>query len=334
MRQFVVCVGNAKTGSEVHSINAFVDSHLAQCIGQYATEDGCYIIPNIPVFKTRQQLQAALSEHRSEPYFIVESLETELSWATRNMIIDAVTLGVDVLNFMPYRLESDDSISDYVTHSSSSVKDIAFPRSLINWTSNEKRIIVLGTDDCTGKSYTANRIARALEMSNTLAHVESITPEGIIANNFIELLDERRLSTLENYVSMIVGLNTQAWKIIDTPGSLFVPNSSALTYAVMSASAAPKIVLCYDQYRNRLLKSSRKHPRLTDALADVLNVASLINDNAEIIGVSLYGPTQPSDVECSCFELSERYGVPVFNISEPNSMFFDMLADLVITHED
>ena len=85
------------------------------------------------------------------------------------------------------------------------------------------------------------------------------------------------------------------------------------------------IVMCHDMYRDTQRGVTRPIPKLSDEIELVMKAARLVNPNAELGAISLFGPSQPKDQECSCDEMSRMYGVPVFNPAEPNDMFFDFI---------
>ena len=188
------------------------------------------------------------------------------------------------------------------------------------------RLLTVGTDCACGKKFTALSISRALDLSYAKNTFRSTGQTGFLIsesgiNN--DTIEADFLSGAAEWLSP--DNDADHWDIIEGQGALSHPSFCGGSMSLIYGSQPDLIVMCHDMYRDTQRGVTRPIPKLSDEIELVMKAARLVNPNAELGAISLFGPSQPKDQECSCDEMSRMYGVPVFNPAEPNDMFFDFI---------
>ena len=157
------------------------------------------------------------------------------------------------------------------------------------------KLITVGTDIALGKTYTYEAIKLAMDQA---------------------------------YLPYSTHPDDNSWQVIDGIGCLF-GSDSTLALNQLTAMSPKYAVLCHDFYRERQHHTGARVLTINAALKEF----ELIG--CEVLAVSLFGPSHPKDIACTCGEISELLGgLPVFNPAEPNELFLDFLNHLYEIYED
>jgi uncharacterized NAD-dependent epimerase/dehydratase family protein len=162
-----------------------------------------------------------------------------------------------------------------------------------------KRVLMVGTDCCVGKKYTALALHRELLSRGLDASFRATGQTGIMIAGSGIPMDAVVSDFLAGAAEMLSPDNDAGhWDVIEGQGSLFHPAYAAVTLGLLHGSQPDALVLCHDATRSHIDGyPDYAVPPLEHCIGSYLEVARLTNANVRFVGVSL---------NCSGLVASER----------------------------
>lgn len=176
-----------------------------------------------------------------------------------------------------------------------------------------KRLLMVGTDCCVGKKYTALAISRALEKRGASVDFRATGQTGILIAGGGIPMDAVVSDFLSGAAEMLSpDAEPDHWDVIEGQGSLFHPAYAAVTLGLIHGSQPDAMVLCHavgrtliDEYEDFAV------PDLRDCIARYEQAAALTAPLSRVIAISLNTETL-SDAAAyqACEDASAATGIP------------------------
>lgn len=282
-----------------------------RCIGQYRLP-GCTVDLGLPEMDFSA---AATAGARSVVIGVAPSggaLKSE--WVLA--LGEALRAGLSLVSGLHRKL-SEESALVAAAASGQQLLDVRLPPASIPIASGRqrsgKRLLMVGTDCCVGKKYSALALHRALKAHGVAATFRATGQTGILIAGGGIPMD----AVVSDFLSGAAEILTpdaapNHWDVIEGQGSLFHPAYAAVTLGLLHGSQPDAMVLCHavgrtaiDEYEDYAV------PDLRECVAQYEQAARVTNAQARVVGISLN--TQGCDDAGSlsaCKEISSLIGVP------------------------
>ena len=282
-----------------------------RCIGQYRLP-GCTVDLGLPEMDFSA---AATAGARSVVIGVAPSggaLKSE--WVLA--LGEALRAGLSLVSGLHRKL-SEESALVAAAASGQQLLDVRLPPASIPIASGRqrsgKRLLMVGTDCCVGKKYSALALHRALKAHGVAATFRATGQTGILIAGGGIPMD----AVVSDFLSGAAEILTpdaapDHWDVIEGQGSLFHPAYAAVTLGLLHGSQPDAMVLCHavgrtaiDEYEDYAV------PDLRECVAQYEQAARVTNAQARVVGISLN--TQGCDDAGSlsaCKEISSLIGVP------------------------
>lgn len=329
-KPYIVFTGNAQDYKQAKVACGVVEWRPEFCVGQYSSEQ----FLNGLKFSELTQFDSLLKAKNAGAKTLLigySPYERDLPDNLVSVVNSALSLGLNVACGLHSKLEGD---KRFVKPSGDAkIYDFRHREQIYPKGSGELRtgfrLLTVGTDCAVGKKFTALSIAKALDQCYTPNTFRSTGQTGFLISESGINNDTIEADFLSGAAEWLSPSNDPwHWDIIEGQGALSHPSFCGGSMSLIYGSQPDIIVMCHDLYRDKQRGVNRQIPKLSNEIELVLTAARLIKPSVKLGAISLFGPSIPSDQECSCDEMSRWYGVPVFNPSEPNDMFFDFIAEL------
>jgi uncharacterized NAD-dependent epimerase/dehydratase family protein len=206
---------------------------------------------------------------------------------------DAMHAGLDIVSGMHTRLTSEPMLVSVAEQTGRCLIDVRQPPDDIPIGSGRRRsgqrVLMVGTDCCVGKKYTALAIHRELLRRGQHATFRATGQTGImIAGSGIPM--DAVVSDFLSGAAELLSPDNDAghWDVIEGQGSLFHPAYAAVTLGLLHGSQADALVLCHDASRSHI-DGYPDYPiaPLKLCIDRYLNAAGLTNADVRFAGISL-----------------------------------------------
>jgi uncharacterized NAD-dependent epimerase/dehydratase family protein len=216
---------------------------------------------------------------------------------------EAMLAGLDIVSGMHTLLGSESRLAAAAEKTGRRLIDVRKPPDGIRVGSGRrrsgKRVLMVGTDCCVGKKYTALALHRELLSRGLDASFRATGQTGIMIAGSGMPMDAVVSDFLAGAAEMLSPDNdADHWDVIEGQGSLFHPAYAAVTLGLLHGSQPDALVLCHDATRSHIGGyPDYAVPPLEFCIGSYLEVARLTNANVRFAGVSL---------NCSGLEASAR----------------------------
>jgi uncharacterized NAD-dependent epimerase/dehydratase family protein len=152
-----------------------------------------------------------------------------------------------------------------------------------------RRVLMVGTDCCVGKKYTALAVHRELLARGATATFRATGQTGIMIAGSGIPMDAVVSDFLAGAAELLSPDNAAShWDVIEGQGSLFHPAYAAVTLGLLHGSQPDAMILCHDASRSHIDGyPDYAIPRLPYCIDGYLELARLTNRDAKFVGVSL-----------------------------------------------
>ena len=205
----------------------------------------------------------------------------------------AMRAGLDIVSGMHARLASVGRLAGVATETGRRLIDVRVPPDKIPIGSGRrrsgKRVLMVGTDCCVGKKYTALAMHRELLSRNCKATFRATGQTGIMIAGSGIPMDAVVSDFLAGAAELLSPANeSDHWDVIEGQGSLFHPAYAAVTLGLLHGSQPDVLILCHDATRTHLDGyPGYEIPPLATCIDGYLQVGRLTNAEARFAGVSL-----------------------------------------------
>ena len=282
------------------------------CIGQYRLP-GCAVDLGLPEMDFSA---AATAGARSVVIGVAPSggaLKAEWILA----LGQALRAGLSVVSGLHRKLSEESALVAAADASGQQLIDLRVPPASIPIASGRhrsgKRLLMVGTDCCVGKKYSALAVHRALKARGVAATFRATGQTGILIAGGGIPMD----AVVSDFLSGAAEILTpdaapDHWDVIEGQGSLFHPAYAAVTLGLLHGSQPDAMVLCHAMGRTAIDEyEDYAVPDLRECIAQYEQAARVTNAQARVAGISLN--TQGCDDASSlsaCNEISSLTGVP------------------------
>ena len=299
-----------------------------RCIGQYRLP-GCSVELDLP----EMDFKAAVAAGAKSVVIGVAPSGGALKAEWVSALTEAIRAGLSVVSGLHRRLSEEPELVNAAAASGRQLIDVRVPPGSIPIASGRrrsgKRLLMVGTDCCVGKKYSALALHKALEAQGVAATFRATGQTGILIAGGGIPMD----AVVSDFLSGAAEILTpdaapDHWDVIEGQGSLFHPAYAAVTLGLLHGSQADAMVLCHavgrtviDEYEDYPV------PDLRDCIAQYEQVARVTNAAATVVAISLN--TQSLDdarALSACNELSILSGLPCL---DPMRHALDPILDVL-----
>ena len=283
-----------------------------RCIGQYRLP-GCTVDLGLPEmdFST-----AATAGARSVVIGVAPSggaLKAE--WVSA--LGEALRAGLSVVSGLHRKLSDEPALVSAAAASGQQLIDVRVPPLSIPIASGRqrsgKRLLMVGTDCCVGKKYSALALHQAMKARGVAATFRATGQTGMLIAGGGIPMDAVVSDFLSGAAEMLTpDAAPDHWDVIEGQGSLFHPAYAAVTLGLLHGSQPDAMVLCHavgrtviDEYEDYPV------PDLRECITQYEQAARVTNAQVRVVGISLN--TQGCDEAgalSACDEISSLTGVP------------------------
>ncbi|MEW5822497.1 MAG: DUF1611 domain-containing protein [Cyanobacteriota bacterium] len=222
----------------------------------------------------------------------------ELPYEWRQIILNAIDNGLDIINGLHFFLNEDEEISKKAEEKGKILWDVREPllpnRVCKNLPrpSKPKVVLTVGSDCSCGKMFTTLELEKTIKKSLFLATGQTgilISGSGIPLDRII---GDFMAGAAEHLVHSNLNENLD-WLLVEGQGSLIHPSFSGVTMALMHGCAPDAMILCHTASRKYLKKFDIPIPSM-NRLVEVYETAMGFIKPARVVGISL-----------NCFDLDD-----------------------------
>ena len=281
-------LGNVTNPLDAKTAMGLCDWRPERCIGQYRLP-GCTVDLGLP---DMDFVAAAAAGAKSVVIGVAPSggaLKAEWISALKK----ALLAGLSVVSGLHRRLSEESELVEAAAVSGQQLIDVRVPPASIPIASGRrrsgKRLLMVGTDCCVGKKYSALALTKALEERSMAATFRATGQTGILIAGGGIPMDAVVSDFLSGAAEMLTpDAEAEHWDVIEGQGSLFHPAYAAVTMGLIHGSQPDAMVLCHavgrkaiDEYEDFLV------PDLRDCIVQYERIARVTNAAARVVGVSL-----------------------------------------------
>ena len=258
------------------------------CVGQHRLP-GCAVDLGLPDMSFREAVAAGANSVVIGVAPSGGALKVE--WVS--VLAEAMRSGLSVVSGLHRKLSEESELVKAAAASGQQLIDIRVPPASISIATGRrrsgKRLLMVGTDCCVGKKYSALSFHKALKERGIAATFRATGQTGILIAGRGIPMDAVVSDFLSGAAEMLTpDAATDHWDVIEGQGSLFHPAYAAVTVGLLHGSQPDAMVLCHgvgrtviDEYEDYPV------PDLRDCVAQYEQAARVTNRVSSIVGISL-----------------------------------------------
>jgi uncharacterized NAD-dependent epimerase/dehydratase family protein len=176
-----------------------------------------------------------------------------------------------------------------------------------------KRLLMVGTDCCVGKKYSALSLHKALQERGVAATFRATGQTGILISGGGIPMDAVVSDFLSGAAETLTpDAASDHWDVIEGQGSLFHPAYAAVTLGLLHGSQPDAMVLCHGSGRTVIDEyEDYPVPDLRECVAQYEQAARVTNGLSSIVGISLNTEGLSDDEALGvCRDASTLTGLP------------------------
>ena len=232
-------------------------------------------------------------------------------------LADAIKSGLSVVSGLHRKLSEEGVLVKAADASGQQLIDVRVPPVSIPIASGRrrsgKRLLMVGTDCCVGKKYSALACHKALEARGVAATFRATGQTGILIAGGGIPMDAVISDFLSGAAEMLTpDAATDHWDVIEGQGSLFHPAYAAVTLGLLHGSQPDAMVLCHGAGRTVIDEyEDYPVPDLRECVAQYEQAARVTNGLSSIVGISLNTQGLSDDEALGvCRDASTLTGLP------------------------
>ena len=282
------------------------------CIGQYRLS-GCAVDLGLP----DMDFTAAVGAGAKSIVIGVAPSGGVLKAEWISALTDALRAGLAIVSGLHRKLSEEPVLAEASAVIGQPLIDLRVPPASIPIANGRprtgKRLLMVGTDCCVGKKYSALALHKALAARGVAATFRATGQTGIMIAGRGIPMDAVVSDFLSGAAEMLSpDAAPNHWDVIEGQGSLFHPAYAAVTLGLIHGSQPDAMVLCHavgrtviDEYEDYPV------PDLRDCVAQYEQAARVTNARARVVGISLNTEgLSDDDALSACNEISALTGLP------------------------
>ncbi len=210
-----------------------------------------------------------------------------------DVLLEAATAGVDIVNGLHHRLENVPGLSAAAAASGSALVNVRVPPLELPVGDGRKRsgrrLLTVGTDCAAGKKYTALSLSRALVARGVNATFRATGQTGIMIAGAGIPIDSVPGDFISGAAETISPDNTpDHWDVIEGQGSLFNASYAGVSLGLLHGSQPDAIVVCHEAGKTHIDSChDLRLPSLAECIDLNLACARLTNPSVRCVGISI-----------------------------------------------
>jgi uncharacterized NAD-dependent epimerase/dehydratase family protein len=285
---YLVFLGAVRNPLDAKTGRGLKDWRPEQCVGQLRLP-GCTVDLGLP---DMTPAQAARAGARSLVIGIAPvGGGVHPDWM--DTLVEALESGLDLVSGMHSRLGSEPRLEQAARKHGRKLVDIRIPPRDIPIASGKrrqgKRMLMVGTDCCVGKKYSALALHRGMTDRGMNATFRATGQTGILIAGEGIPMDAVVSDFLAGAAEILSPENhPDHWDVIEGQGSLFHPAYAAVTLGLLHGSQPDAMVLCHDASRTEIDEyPGFPIPPLNYCMQQYLAAARVTNPGARFVGISV-----------------------------------------------
>ena len=285
---YLLFLGDVTNPLDAKTAMGLRDWRPERCIGQYRLS-GCSVDLGLP----EMDFSAAVAAGVKSVVIGVAPSGGALKAEWVSALAEATRAGLSVISGLHRRLNEEPELVKAAAASGQQLVDVRVPPASIPIASGRrrsgKRLLMVGTDCCVGKKYSALALHKALAERGIAATFRATGQTGILIAGGGIPMD----AVVSDFLSGAAETLTpdaafDHWDVIEGQGSLFHPAYAAVTLGLIHGSQPDAMVLCHavgrtviDEYEDYPV------PVLRECIAQYERAARVTNEQSSVVCVSL-----------------------------------------------
>lgn len=210
-----------------------------------------------------------------------------------SVLAEALRSGLSLVSGLHRKLSEESELVKAAAASGQQLIDIRVPPASISIATGRqrsgKRLLMVGTDCCVGKKYSALSLHKALQGRGIAATFRATGQTGILISGEGIPMDAVVSDFLSGAAEMLTpDAASDHWDVIEGQGSLFHPAYAAVTLGLLHGSQPDAMVLCHGSGRTVIDEyEDYPVPDLRECVAQYEQAARVTNRQSSIVGISL-----------------------------------------------
>ena len=323
---YLLFLGDVSNPLDAKTAMGLRDWRPEGCVGQYRLP-GCAVDLGLPDMSFSE---AAAAGAKSVVIGVAPSGGVlKAGWVS--VLAEAIRSGLSLVSGLHRKLSEESELVKVAAASGQQLIDIRVPPASIPIATGRrrsgKRLLMVGTDCCVGKKYSALSFHKALEERGTAATFRATGQTGILIAGGGIPMDAVVSDFLSGAAEMLTpDAAPDHWDVIEGQGSLFHPAYAAVTLGLLHGSQPNAMVLCHGAGRTVIDEyEDYPVPDLGECVAQYEQAARVTSGQSSIVGISLN--TQGlSEAEAlnACRDASTLTGLPCV---DPMRHALDLILD-------
>jgi uncharacterized NAD-dependent epimerase/dehydratase family protein len=291
---FLLFLGEAKSALEIKTASGLAHWCPDKCLAEFRLP-GCTVTTGLPEMNFEQAISAGVKS------LIIGTAPAggvlDDSWLPH--LVEALHSGLDIVSGLHVRLNKIPELVKAAKASDQRLIDIRVPPESIavgtGINRKGKRLLMVGTDCCVGKKYTALALHRVMSDTGMNCTFRATGQTGIMIAGEGIPMDAVISDFLSGAAEMLSPENDpEHWDVIEGQGSLFHPAYAAVTLGLVHGSQPDAMVLCHEAGRTEIDDHPGfAIPPLPQCIEQYEQAARLTNRKARVIGISTNTSTLP-----------------------------------------
>ena len=323
---YLLFLGDVSNPLDAKTAMGLRDWRPEGCVGQYRLP-GCAVDLGLPDMSFSEAVAAGANSVVIGVAPSGGALKVE--WVA--VLTEAIRSGLSLVSGLHRKLTEESELVKAADASGQQLIDIRVPPESIPIATGRqrsgKRLLMVGTDCCVGKKYSALSLHKALQERGIAATFRATGQTGILIAGGGIPMDAVVSDFLSGAAEMLTpDAAPDHWDVIEGQGSLFHPAYAAVTLGLLHGSQPDAMVLCHGSGRTVIDEyEDYPVPDLRECVAQYEQAARVTNGQSSIVGISLN--TQGlSEAEAlnACRDASTLTGLPCV---DPMRHALDLILD-------
>jgi uncharacterized NAD-dependent epimerase/dehydratase family protein len=285
---YLLFLGDVSNPLDAKTAMGLRDWRPEGCVGQYRLP-GCAVDLGLPDMSFSEAVAAGANSVVIGVAPSGGALKAE--WVS--VLAEAVRSGLSLVSGLHRKLSDESELVKAAAASRQQLIDIRVPPASISIATGRqrsgKRLLMVGTDCCVGKKYSALSLHKALQERGIAATFRATGQTGILISGEGIPMDAVVSDFLSGAAEMLTpDAASDHWDVIEGQGSLFHPAYAAVTLGLLHGSQPDAMVLCHGSGRTVIDEyEDYPVPDLRECVAQYEQAARVTNRQSSIVGISL-----------------------------------------------
>ena len=326
---YLLFLGDAPDALAAKVAQGIKDWRPENCVGQYRM-DGCKADMKL----TDMTLAEAKAAGAKTLVIGVANRGGVISQAWKKVLIEALEEGFDIASGLHNLLRNEPDLKAVAEATGRTLHDVRIPSVQYPIASGVKRkgkrCLAVGTDCSVGKMYTALCMDKEMKNRGLKSSFRATGQTGILITGDGVPLDAVIADFMAGSIEYLTPDNDDDhWDMIEGQGSLFHASYSGVTMALIHGGQPDALVLCHEPTRDHMRGlPDYKLPELSDLRDVAMKLASWVNPDVKVIGVSVNTQhMSEEDARVYLAKVEEELGLPA---TDPYRYGAENLVDALI----